>query len=332
MHSVRLQVVPGVRRWASAARIGRHPIEPVACDLLDPEQIHAALAGVDFVIHCAVGDTAATVDGTRNLLSAAHAAGIRRLIHVSTIDVYGTPSGTVTEDHPLVRTGRPYGDSKIEAEEACREFEGMGLGVVILRPTIVYGPHSDLWVSAYARRFFEGSWLLSRDACQGRCNLLYVDDLVQACILSLEAEGVEGLAFNVNGPDVVSWQAYFDRLNHAFGYPPLPQPNRLRSRGAAAVTDPVKRLAKATMARFDEPIMQLYKRSKAARSLMKGVEAVLRRAPSTMEFDLYSRSATYPTDRAEERLGFRPSVTADEGIGFSADWALHEGIAKRRGS
>lgn len=329
--SERFQVVPGVRRWSSAARIGRHPVEPVMCDLLDRAQVRSALAGVDYVINCARGDDAATVEATRNLLDEAQVAGVRRVVHMSTIDVYGLPTGVVAEDRPLVPTGRPYGDSKIAAEEVCLEFVSKGLGIVILRPTIVYGPFSENWVSAFATRFDQGTWSLPRAACQGPANLVYVDDLVRAALLALEADGVEGEAFNVNGPEVVPWQAYFDRLNGALGYPPLPEPNSVRSRARALATDPFKKLAKATMARFQEPIMRVYKSSRRARSLMKGMEAVLRKAPSTAEYGFYSRSATFPVAKAAERLGFHPSVSVEDGVRLSAAWALHEGVVSRRG-
>jgi nucleoside-diphosphate-sugar epimerase len=332
MHSERYQVVPGVRRWSSAARIGRHPVQPVMCDLLDRDQVRAALAGVDLVIHCARGDDATTVESTRNLLEEAQAAGIGRVVHLSTIDVYGAPTdGVVAEDHPLVRTGRPYGDSKIETEELCQEFAANGLGVVILRPTIVYGPFSETWVTKYVSRFDQGTWMIPPDRCQGLCNLVYVDDLVRASLLALEAPGVQGEAFNVNGPEIVTWQAYFDRLNGALGYPPLPKASGVRSRAAAHAADPFKKLAKATMARFQEPIMRVYKSSRRARRLMKGVEAMLRKAPSPAEHHMYARTATYPVDKAAERLGFRPSVSVDEGVRLSAQWALHEGVARRRG-
>lgn len=328
--SERFEVVAGVRRWSSAARIGRHALDPVMCDLMDRSQTRSALTGVDAVIHCARGDDAQTVESTRTLLEEARAAGVRRVVHMSTIDVYGLPSGVVTEDQPLARTGRPYGDSKIAAEELCRAFTAEGLGVVILRPTIVYGPFSETWVAKYAARFDLGTWLLPRESCQGLCNLVYVDDLVRAALLALDADGIEGEAFNVNGPEVVTWQVYFDRLNHALGYPPLPQTSSLRSRASAFAAEPFKRLAKATMARFKEPIMRVYKSSRGARSLMKGMEATLRKAPSPGEYELYARTATFPVTKAADRFGFEPAVSVDEGVRLSAAWALHEGVANRR--
>lgn len=96
-----LEPVPSLRRWSTAARIGRLPLDPVQCDLLAPDQVRAAVDGVEAVVHCAVGDRAATVQGTRNLLEAALEAGVRRVVHLSTIDVYGRAEGTVTEASPL---------------------------------------------------------------------------------------------------------------------------------------------------------------------------------------------------------------------------------------
>ena len=72
----------GVRRWASAARAARFPIEIVLCDVLDDRQIAAAMHGVDVVVHCAVGDERVIVEGTRNVLEAGRAqSGVARASH-----------------------------------------------------------------------------------------------------------------------------------------------------------------------------------------------------------------------------------------------------------
>lgn len=324
-------VVPAVRRWSTLARIGRSPIEAVGCDLLQPEQVAFALRGVDAVIHCAVGGREATVEGTRNLLEAALTAGVRRVVHTSTIDVYGRATGTVTEEHPLEVTNREYGDSKIEAEEVALEFVKRGLEVVILRPTIVYGPFSDTWTVAFADRLWERAWLLPAEACQGTCNLVHVDDVVRAMLLAVDAEGASGRAYNVNGPDTVTWQEYVEGLNEALGYPPIepppPAPARLRSK----LTQPVRSVVKAAYFQFEKPVQTLYKKSRPARMLIKGVQTALQKVPSPAEYDLYGRVVHFPTARAEAELGYRPAVPAREGIETSAQWLLHEGDYRRAG-
>jgi nucleoside-diphosphate-sugar epimerase len=321
--------VAAVRRWSTAVRIGRYPVTPIRCDLLDPATVRAAVEDIDLVVHCAVGDREATVQGTANLLSAAGEAGVRRVLHLSTVDVYGRGTGRLDESTPLVRTGRAYGDAKIEAEETCREWMTRGLDVVILRPSIVYGPFSDSWTLEFGQRLAGGSWLLPREACQGTCNLLHVDDLVRAVLLAAEAPDAPGRAFNVNGPDRPTWQEYVEALNAALGLPPLELPSPSTSRVRSTVVEPARTLVKATFHRFQEPILALYKRSRPARILMKGVESLLRRVPSPAEYDLYGRVVAFPTDEAERVLGYTPGIGMDEGVGMSAAWLLHEGVVPR---
>ncbi len=325
------QVIPSVRRWSTAARLGRYPVNPIRCDLLDPSDVESALEGVDSVIHCAVGGLDATVQGTRNLLEKAVGLGVRRVVHLSTVDVYGRAEGRVAEDHPLELTGREYGDSKIEAEGLCSAFQERGLEVVILRPTIVYGPFSDLWTMEFAERLREGAWLLPRETCQGTCNLVYVDDLVRATLLALDAPGVAGRAYNVNGPDRITWQAYVEALNHGLGYPPLAPPPPASARLRSRVIQPIRALIKGGYLRFEDQVQALYKRSRLARTLIKGVQGGLRRVPSPAEYDLYSREVDFATDRAREELGYTPTVQWKEGVDRSVGWLLHEGDFSRLG-
>lgn len=318
-------VVPLVRRWSTVARIGRYPVEAVQADLLDAGRLREAVRGADVVVHCAVGNRRATVEGTRNLLEVARAAGVRRFVHISTIDVYGRAEGVVDEDHPHARTGREYGDSKIEAEELCMAAATRDFEVVILRPTIVYGPFSDLWTLEFAQRLRDGAWTLPREACQGTCNLVYVDDLVRCILRAVEAPGVSGRAYNVNGPDRVTWQEYVEALNRALEYPELSPPPAASSRVRSTVVQPLRRLIKAIFVRFQGPVLALYKRSRWARRLMKGVQGSLQRVPSPAEYDLYGRVVEFPTRRAELELGYVPQVGMAEGVARSAAWLRHEG-------
>jgi nucleoside-diphosphate-sugar epimerase len=326
----RYHTVPAVRRWSTAARIGRYPVSPVRFDLLDPAGIRAGLEGVESVIHCAVGDREATVDGTRNLLEAALALGVRRVVHLSTIDVYGRATGDVDESVPRTRTGRAYGDAKIEAEEVCEAFAARGLEVVVLRPTIVYGPFSDSWTVEFGERLARGQWFLPNEACQGTCNLVYVDDLVRAVLLALEAPGAGAKAYNINGPERPTWQAYVELLNRELGLPDLKPPPPASARTRTRLVEPVRQVVKVAFKRFQGPVLALYRRSRLARAVMKRTEAALRSVPSPSEYDLYGRRVAFPSVRAEAELGYRPSVTMGEGVRRSAEWLRHEGVVQNR--
>lgn len=110
-----------------------------------------ALAGVEVLIHLAAAlpwtapDRESlhriNVEGTRILAQAAIAAGVRRIVFVSTLGVHGTVSGAApfTPDSPIAPSG-PYAVTKYEAETLLRQIcEGAGVEVVILRPPVVYG-------------------------------------------------------------------------------------------------------------------------------------------------------------------------------------------------
>jgi len=117
-------------------------------DIRDLEAVRAAMSGCDIVVHTAAAlplysekDIRTTdIDGTRNVLLAAHETGIGRVIQISSTAVYGIPDHhPLVEDDKLVGVG-PYGIAKIDAEKVCEEFRGKGMTVPILRPKSFIGP------------------------------------------------------------------------------------------------------------------------------------------------------------------------------------------------
>jgi nucleoside-diphosphate-sugar epimerase len=120
-------------------------------DLDDPVAMQAGMAGADVVVHAAAyveehGPLAeflrVTVTGTENVLAAARAAGVPRLVHVSTEAVLADGKPIVQADETRSRTTRPAGPyplSKGLAEERVRAANRDGLVTVIVRPRCVWG-------------------------------------------------------------------------------------------------------------------------------------------------------------------------------------------------
>jgi nucleoside-diphosphate-sugar epimerase len=250
---------------------------------------------------------------------------VRRVVHISTIDVYGGADGHVEEDRPLVKTGAEYGDAKIDAEEACRSALARGVPVAILRPTLIYGPFSESWTIEWAVRLQRKPWLLSPEDCTGVCNLLYVDDLAAAVFRALDRDQAVGEAFNVNGPERPTWQQYFEALNQAMGGGPLVGQSKATSHLSAYAMQPVRSLAKFLLAHFEKPIMAVYQRSALAKRVMQGAESAIKKTPTTGEFALLGRTGQYPTDKARELLGWEPRIDMDGGIRLSVAWLRHHG-------
>jgi nucleoside-diphosphate-sugar epimerase len=330
LHCSGMTVRAGIKRWSSAARIGRFDMEIVQADLMDPASIGAAMRGVTLVVNCARASGATTRQSMSTLLQAARSAGVRRVIHMSSVATYGAAVGELTESMPLARSGSEYGDSKILSEELCWEYAQDGLACIVLRPSIVYGPFSELWTVEFAERMISGRWMLPRQYCEGTCNLVYVDDLVRAVLCALRSESGLNEAYNINGPELdISWNAYFDALNRALGLPPLNPQSVASARLATALMHPVRKGAKMLLQRFQEPIMALYKRNALAKSVMKRAESAIRKTPTVSEFELYSRILTFPTTKAEQLLGYRPAFDMTQGVALSAAWLRHHQYAPR---
>lgn len=131
-------------------------IEVVFGDLRDPDAVTAACAGIEVVFHLGAQvaipysltnprDCFATnLEGSLNVAQAALGAGVRRLVHVSTSEVYGNAATLpIGERHPLAPRS-PYAASKAAAELAMQSFHhAYGLGVVVVRPFNTYGPHQS---------------------------------------------------------------------------------------------------------------------------------------------------------------------------------------------
>ncbi len=130
------------------------PVEVARGDLRDPASLAAAVQGCRRVFHVAADyrlwvpdpDTmyAANVQGTRDLLAAAAAAGVERLVYTSTVGALGNPGdGTPgTEETPvaLADMAGHYKRSKFLAEQAALEFARQGLPVVLVHPSAPVGP------------------------------------------------------------------------------------------------------------------------------------------------------------------------------------------------
>jgi nucleoside-diphosphate-sugar epimerase len=319
-----MTVRAGINRWSTAARIGRFKMEIVQANVMDPASIAAAMNGMDLVVNCARGDGRVNRASIENVLTAAHQAGVKRVVHMSSVAIYGSQTGELTESTPFTPSGSEYGDSKIDTEEVCWKHGRGGLPIVVLRPTIVYGPFSEMWTVEFAERMATGRWMLPREYCHGTCNLVYIDDLVAAVIRGLKSETGINEAYNINGPELtITWNQYFDALNEACGLPPLKPQGRASARFASAVMQPVRTGAKMLLKRFQEPIMGLYKRNALAKALMKRAESAIRQTPTVAEFDLYSRKLSFPTTKAERLLGYKPVFDMAQGVALSAGWLRH---------
>jgi len=194
-----------VHNMHRAARIARLPIELCPGNLLETDSLREALADSTIVVHCGLGNARGIVRGTQNLLSVCCNGRVKRFVHMSTAAVYGLspPPGCETEDAPLRLTGDGYCDNKRRAERAVLQSGERGLPVVILRPSIVYGPYSA-WSTRLITDLREHRVALI-DGGKGACNTTYVDNLVDAVFASIENDQAIGNTFFITDGEAITW-------------------------------------------------------------------------------------------------------------------------------
>jgi nucleoside-diphosphate-sugar epimerase len=214
-----------LRNFARALHIARYPIELVYGDMDELGQVTAAAVGCDIIVHCAYGSSgddqtrrSVNVLGTRNVLEAGLRAGVKRLVHLSTVQVYGAlPDGDFDETWPRRYFGDSYSDSKLDAEEIVREYiDKHGLPAVILQPTIVYGPNSLIWTAGLLSSLRKERHILV-DRGDGFCNAVYVDDVADAIVLAAVRDEVVGESFLISGAQPVTWRDFYASYEKMLG-------------------------------------------------------------------------------------------------------------------
>jgi len=178
-------------------------------DLVNMEQLRAALQGADYVFHLAAAwlleclekprfAVNVNIMGTMNVLELCREVGIKRLVFSSSASVYGNAvTVPMEEDHPF-NNRTLYGATKIAGEQLCRAFYEMyGLNYVGLRYMNVYGPRQD-YKSAYTvvimkilDRLDQGKApLIYGDGAQSY-DFIYVEDAATANICAMKAEAID---------------------------------------------------------------------------------------------------------------------------------------------
>ena len=194
--------------------------------------------GVKWVVHTAAAlplykpaDIYSTeVEGTRIMLAAARKAGVERFVHISSTAVYGIP-----DHHPLLEDDKldgvgPYGQAKIDAEAACREFREQGMCIPVLRPKSFIGPERLGVFALFYDWARDGRNFPMIGSGNNRYQLLDVADLCEAVwlCLTLDAARVND-TFNIGAREFTTmrqdYQAVLDEAGFGrriVGFPARP--------------------------------------------------------------------------------------------------------------
>jgi dTDP-glucose 4,6-dehydratase len=193
-------------------------MDVLAGDIRDPETLVPAMDGVDTVFHLAaliaipysyltpLAYVRTNVEGTTNVLEAARAAGVGRIVHTSTSEVYGTARAVpISEAHPL-QGQSPYSASKIGADKIAESFHAaFDLPVTVLRPFNTFGPRQSARavIPTIITQALVGETVRLGAVTPTR-DLTYVQDTVDGFIAAAEAPAAVGRTINLGAGREIS--------------------------------------------------------------------------------------------------------------------------------
>lgn len=302
---VRAVVRPG-RDTSFLQKIG---VELMPGDLAEPGSIRQAVDGADIVYHCAarVSDwgpwqtfESEAVASARNLVDACRVAKVGRLLHVSSISVYGhprlAPGQFITEDTPLGQgfwLWDYYPQAKLLAEKIAWDY---GANVTVVRPSWIYGPRDRVTIPRVVPALQErrvpiigpGTNLL---------NIIYAGDVAAGAILAANSNQAVGQAYNLCSEGEVSQQDLLNALTDTLSLP--------------RITKHVPYGLALRFAFVKEAIARLLRRPKPP--------TITRRA-----IYLIGRSTQYSIAKARTQLGWQPRVNIREGVQKALAWYFNE--------
>ncbi|MBM9602710.1 NAD-dependent epimerase/dehydratase family protein [Desulfopila inferna] len=285
-----------LREWGAEVVIGT---------VTDREIVRKVMQGVDIVHHLAaafremnVPDSyyrEVNVGGTRIVLEEAYACKVKKFIYMSTCGVHGNidnpPGG---EDAPI-QPADYYQQTKYEAEPVVQEFFRKGMKTVILRPAAIYGPGDPERFQMIFKRVSRGMFPMFGSG-KTYYHPLYIDNLIDACMLSMQDGKGDGQAY------LIADEHYVE------------------------IKDLVLKTAKAL--RVDVriphfPVMPVVIAGHICEKLCRPFKIAPIIFPRRV--DWYRQNRAFKIDKARKELGYQPKIDLDEGLRRTGEWYKSEG-------
>jgi nucleoside-diphosphate-sugar epimerase len=236
------------------------------------------------------------VAGVQNVMETALQHGIRRVVHISSVSVYGFPGGTdIDENSPRVpRADNPYITTKAEGETLALSYQSDRLAVTAIRPAGVYGPNDRTTTVQLAPA------LLSRQfgyVDGGRYIMapIYIDNLVEMMRLAAQSDNAPGQAYNAMDDGRVTWKEYAEWMCEDLDCknPWLSVPRQVAWPLATVIEKTAKLFNKK-----ESPMINKYR-----------IRAVM-------------QDNHYSNQKAKSELGYHPAVSTRDGIRKAIQWYL----------
>jgi nucleoside-diphosphate-sugar epimerase len=191
-----------------------HPaFREIVDDVTKRETVDNAVQGCDMVFHLAAALAQfepderrmhlVNVQGTAHVLSAAIKHRVKKVVYVSSVEVYGIRVPFPCPESAPLNPVCQYGRDKVAAERLCREFLEQGLDITIFRPPTINGPgQNEPFLLSQMEAIARGKPTLLPGGGSTKLQMVHVDDVSSAIFLALENQQSRGLVMNLGSDDV----------------------------------------------------------------------------------------------------------------------------------
>jgi nucleoside-diphosphate-sugar epimerase len=315
-------------------RIAKYDITIVTGDILDRRLLQRITRGVDYIIHCAVGNTSdsaynytVAVRGTKNILDAARINNIKQLIYFSTVYVYGYPlPATVDENAPYQYLEKDaYNNFKIDAEKMVRRYSKNGVPITILQPTIVYGPYGYGWTTHIVEKMKRRAFLLINDG-NGIANPVYVDNVVDAVFLALTTPAAIGERFIISDGKPVTWRQFYNYFYSYVTGDDIPATQRIYDTLAVVLSLVVRPIRALKNKIFPYPLFPSERhpiRYAVDTIVQKGISFD---ATSQQSQDTFTSTSVFSIKKARAILHYTPRISLAKGMELTRLWLIDRGL------
>ncbi|AIT80928.1 NAD-dependent epimerase/dehydratase family protein [Novosphingobium pentaromativorans] len=274
-------------------------------DLLDTDALARLVEGADTVFHIAAmfrkegpyeEFLSVNFEGTKALVAASRAAGVRRFVDCSTIGVHGSVADSPSDETAPFSPRDHYQETKLMSEAFCREeMARSGLEIVIIRPCAIYGPGDTRMLKMF-KMVRRGTFFFAGDGSPN-FHPVYIDDLVEAFVLAMDNEQAPGETFIIGGPRYLPLRDYVGAAARVLGRkPPL----------------------------LYIPYRAMFHLARLVEAICKplGIEPPLHRR----RLSFFKHNRAFTSAKAQRLMGYRPRIDIDEGFRRTVAWYRETGL------
>lgn len=285
-----------IRSWGAQVVIG---------SVTDRDVVERCMEGVDIVHHMAaafrelnVPDSyydQVNVGGTRIVLESAFNHKVKKFIYTSTCGVHGNVDNPPGDEQAPIQPADYYQRTKYEAEPLVNEYCKKGMETVILRPAAIYGPGDPERFYMIFRRVNNGFFPMFGSG-KTYYHPLYIDNLVDALMLSMEPGKGVGEAYLIADEEYVEIETLVRKTAQALG-------------------------VDVKIPHF--PVMPLVIAGHICEKLCRPFKITPPIFPRRV--DWYRQNRAFKIDKAKRELGYNPKIDLDEGLKRTGEWYRREG-------